>query len=452
MTMEGSVSGRIADRNGTPLARALVQAWKFAYSVSGRGLTVVQSVTTDDLGNYRLFWLPPGSYLVTATPISAQRNEGSPVILHSDGSRTPNTLSAALIASALGQSTGEIVSNRVGVDGSIEEEAWTPFFYPGVASVTEAAPVDVRAGSATPGIDMMVSPVRVQRIRGVTIDGSTGRPASMDVVLIPKTNGVNPSDLVRHVRSSENGAFELTGVVPGSYVIWGGLESPWKSTVPVIVDKTDLNNLRLTTTPGFAIKTQIHLDGIAADSIRNLDTRIQLAPVNFPYSTIYATMVDGTLTFPNVPAGDYRVAVDGGATLLKSVHLGNQDGLSDVLRIQSQPEAPLDIVLGDSHGNLDIRVVNDRREQVRSAVVVLVPDPPYRQQTARYATATDDGSGKFKIRAAPGSYKVFAWERVEYDAWFDADFMRRDESRGRPVIITDGSSEAIDVSVIPSVP
>jgi hypothetical protein len=49
----------------------------------------------------------------------------------------------------------------------------------------------------------------------------------------------------------------------------------------------------------------------------------------------------------------------------------------------------------------------------------------------------------------PGTYKVFAWEDVETFAWFDAEFMRNFENRGREVVIREGAKENIELTVIP---
>jgi hypothetical protein len=59
--------------------------------------------------------------------------------------------------------------------------------------------------------------------------------------------------------------------------------------------------------------------------------------------------------------------------------------------------------------------------------------------------------GRFHFNAAPGDYKVFAWEDIEAGAWLDPDFMLKQESRGQPVSIREGSQDGIDVIVIPYV-
>ena len=62
------IGGRITDEFGEPLVNAAVTALRYAF-VGGARRLVPAGVrdTTDDQGGYRLFGLPPGDYLVSAT-------------------------------------------------------------------------------------------------------------------------------------------------------------------------------------------------------------------------------------------------------------------------------------------------------------------------------------------------------------------------------------------------
>ena len=68
MAPAGAISGRLYDREGEPAANVPVQAIKSTYQNGGRVLTSVQTTQTNDMGEYRLFYLPPGRYLVGAAP------------------------------------------------------------------------------------------------------------------------------------------------------------------------------------------------------------------------------------------------------------------------------------------------------------------------------------------------------------------------------------------------
>ena len=67
MTLTGSISGRVTDAGGEPIAHAFVMALQPWYQKGQRRLAFVQAVQTNDLGEYRLFWLPPGRYFIAAT-------------------------------------------------------------------------------------------------------------------------------------------------------------------------------------------------------------------------------------------------------------------------------------------------------------------------------------------------------------------------------------------------
>src|SRR5206468_3397974 len=80
MAPTGSISGRVYDRDGDPLENAQVMALRPVYKNGRRTLTIVQAVATDDRGEYRLFWLAPGRYYVSAKPDIAEvtANVGQP--------------------------------------------------------------------------------------------------------------------------------------------------------------------------------------------------------------------------------------------------------------------------------------------------------------------------------------------------------------------------------------
>ena len=66
MPKGAAISGHIVDQFGDPVEAASVSARR-TVRVAGRMDTVTQATTlTDDLGEYRLGGLPPGSFVVSA--------------------------------------------------------------------------------------------------------------------------------------------------------------------------------------------------------------------------------------------------------------------------------------------------------------------------------------------------------------------------------------------------
>ena len=66
------------------------------------------------------------------------------------------------------------------------------------------------------------------------------------------------------------------------------------------------------------------------------------------------------------------------------------------------------------------------------ATVVLVPNPPRRGEQQLYKATSTDDNGRFLIQgAAPGNYKLFAWESAEDGAYRNAEFLEPFETRGQ---------------------
>ncbi len=68
MAPTSAISGHITDRDGEPVGHARVQAMELYYENGERRLYILQVVQTNDLGEYRFYWLPPGRYFVAVIP------------------------------------------------------------------------------------------------------------------------------------------------------------------------------------------------------------------------------------------------------------------------------------------------------------------------------------------------------------------------------------------------
>jgi len=68
MAPTSAISGKITDRDGEAVGHARVQAMELYYENGERKLYILQVVQTNDLGEYRFYWLPPGRYFVAVIP------------------------------------------------------------------------------------------------------------------------------------------------------------------------------------------------------------------------------------------------------------------------------------------------------------------------------------------------------------------------------------------------
>ncbi len=67
MVQGAIIAGRVFDETGAVVSNMTVQAYSVGYQNGFSLLQTAVTKTTDDRGEYRLFWLPPGDYYVGAT-------------------------------------------------------------------------------------------------------------------------------------------------------------------------------------------------------------------------------------------------------------------------------------------------------------------------------------------------------------------------------------------------
>jgi hypothetical protein len=135
--------------------------------------------------------------------------------------------------------------------------------------------------------------------------------------------------------------------------------------------------------------------------------------------------------------GEYSIEVTALPPSLRDRYLKSPS----TIRIAGQPVTDFEIVLGARGGQLEGAALSN-------AAVVLVPEQ--RNRTDLYKSVTSDASGRFRFEGiTPGKYLLFAWEDVESDIWYNPEFIRAIEDRGKAIAIVEGSRETLDATVIP---
>src|SRR5258705_52874 len=64
----GALAGVTVDEDGDPIRNLRVSAMTWRYTTNGRELAEVRSTQSNDLGEFRIFDLPAGRYLVKINP------------------------------------------------------------------------------------------------------------------------------------------------------------------------------------------------------------------------------------------------------------------------------------------------------------------------------------------------------------------------------------------------
>ena len=492
MAPTGTITGRITDANGQPLGHVRVSSLAPLVQNGRRYLTVMNATHTDERGEFRLFWLSPGRYYIAAR-LEDLRRRTVPIL-----SVPPGRAGTAEAASA------PVVARRRAPNGDVHEETTALVYYGGVVDPDQARPIEIAPGATFAGADisMVVGKMPSWHIRGVVVD-STNKPiAGANIRAIPRQ--WSPNVLVLNGSADANGAFDLGGAVQGSYAVYAaaaavapvseqlaagfaaagldlGRVAPWVTSelgyAPVDIGNADANNIRISTTRGIPIAGRVSIEGRPRSDKDPDLAKVRTALVRDPnILTMPVAMItipppppvagapayvpldglangDGTFRFLAAP-GDFRVRVTDipSNSYVKSIRMGNVDVLGGGLQVNGPLDTPLEVVIGIDGGQVAGSVLNDRQEPMANAVVALVPDSPLlRRRFDLYRSGTTDHAGKFRLQTIPpGTYKLFSWDYADTDAWQDAQFLQAYETSGRTITIREGSTQDVQLRMIPT--
>jgi hypothetical protein len=465
----GVISGRVRDPGGQAVSGIIVSAFTVSYVNGRRSWTNYRSQSTDDRGEYRIFWLPPGEYYVGATP------------------RSPGAVPGP-------------------------QDLWMRTFFPGVTDPAAAVPIVVRDGRDLSGTDIDIRAAASPgfKISGVAVNplarpnpttGAVDRSiasfilASREPGLLDNVNwSIMPNAVP--LPSRQNGEFEIGNVKPGVYDLYpvapmltdpppspppgipGQPAPPPPSTIVRMIDGTtfvttggpaasrrqptsrtplsvngDVTDLKIAVNPGIDLSGEVLLTGpvqnLKLDSIRLALRVLDTTPPSF-VGLIGAIALDtaGKFKVASLPEARYTFQVTGlpGGAYVADIRQGGSSVMDDGFLVDAAA-LPVQVVLGGGGAMLDGVVETADHKPAANATVVIVPPAARRKNTLLYKVATTNEEGRFTIKGiAPGPYKIFAWESIPATAWQNVEYLSRYEDQGRS--LTAPSSPGVPLNLI----
>jgi hypothetical protein len=418
----GSITGRILDDSGEPMAGVVVWAMRPIFFEGRRQLAAASSGGfrgTDDTGEYRLTGLPPGSYYIRATT----------------------------------RETWMVANN-----GVREPMGFTPTYFPGTIELAQARLVDVGVGQQVRVTDLFLVPGRPATISGRVFD-SKGLPlAGRSVSLSQRTVQVGGGGGFSAAGSAlvgADGSFVLRDVSPGEYdvsVSTGNFRTGdgEAGRLPVIVDGSDIDDLVLTTTAGWSIEGRILTEDGMPPTFTPAQARIEARPLTYaPDGGAGNSETRADWTFSLEPlAGPIRLSAsvpDG--WMVRTIRRSDRD-LS---------ESPVEMKSGERLTDVEVVVttrvtavrgqLNDERGTPISGGTVLVFAEDARKwgEGSRFVRAErPDQQGVFEVKALPpGDYLAVALDYLEDNAWNDPEYLESLRTQADRFTLGDGGAHTL---------
>jgi hypothetical protein len=288
----GVISGHVSDQMGHPLEGVAIRAFRRIYTPYGKPLLSVVALTvTNDIGDYRMYWLSPGSYYLIAVlaPLPPTAN-GAEIINQSDDP-------ADVFASS---------------------------FYPSGDDDSQAKAVSVEPGAQLRGMDFLLTRMKGVKVGGRISGGESGEH-STDVSVVMRAKFIDPySERLAFAQAGHidnQGNFEIPNVAAGKYTLSSQLTLPGFRSLSfeedVQVGNQEIANLQ------FALRPSPKIDGrLITEGAEPLpQDRTVLLFNNYknawgPESFGTGVLPDGTFTLSNVTPSVLLLELSGFPELL----------------------------------------------------------------------------------------------------------------------------------------
>lgn len=442
---QGVISGKVMNEDGDPMSSVSVEMLQYGYDHGERRLVGRVAFRTNDVGEYRIPNLTPGTYylqVIAKSPAPAASNVAKPA------------------------------------DPNKPELDYADQYYPDAFNPSGAAPLQVTAGAELTNIDVHLRKIQVYRIRGKVIDGTTGAPATdARMIILPTPSGptsffLGGSPSGGSPGRTPQGKFELSAVAPGSYIVAAQIQSGdqalYGSQRVTVVDQ-NIENVEIRVPPLEEVSGTVELSGRSAQPTGESGTANQSPPqaislksisialtpdggIAFGDMPLTGVAADGTFTFQKLPPDKYRVNVNGlpSGTYFKSVRVGGQgsdEGIADLTA-----GGPIEVDLSMGAATVNGVVVDADSKPVSGAIVTLVPgDASMQNREDLYRQIYADQNGRFQIQnLAPGAYALFAWEDIEPGAFQDPAFRKPFESKSVRLKLSENDNGMVELHIITS--
>lgn len=371
-----AVAGKVIDADGNPIRGVNIVMYRLQILDGRRSISPFRSITTGDLGEYRLWNIAPGNYLLKA----AGRGSGT-------GLYTTDALPSFSAA-----------------------ETFAPIFFGGSKDWHAATPIVMRSGSEI-SADFRLFLQPAHRIRGNVTGMTLFRNATFEL-FDSQDNQVSS----RAVLSGSGGSFQLLDVLAGSYTVrvkQGEGSAQVFGEAQVTVGDLDTEGVNIPLRPGVELKVVA-----ACKNEEAPETRMGCAAALNLYQHGGRPIImdignvnrdEGATRYLNVPVGSYEIQPIAFGRYVTEVLSGGRVVRPNEKFGITEAMAPIEIQTAGDGGVIELKPEFPTSEKVEDIVFLAVP----MFETYSGPSLMARGVTQF-LKFAPGDYQIYAFHTADF--------------------------------------
>ena len=413
----GIITGRVIDEFGEPLPDTMVSVQRYQnFNGQRRLVPAGRNAMTNDIGEFRLFAIPPGQFYLSAT-----------------------------------------LRPMNGMADTDDRSGYAPTYFPGTSNVAEAQRVTVGIGQTITDMNMALMPSRMARVTGTVVD-SQGRPFTGAIMAFPKNEMFMMFGPPAQIKP--DGSFVVNGLTAGEWVLQTtgpGASSGDYASAEVTINGDDVNGIRLVGAPPLTVSGRLVVDQAAAQALRPSAVRIMVAPAQLGIPMIGMTgpvAVNDDLSFEaKARPGKMRITLAGALPgwAIRSVRFKGDDVVDSGFELRAgENAADVEVELTNRLTDVSGVVTTPKGEAVKDYSVVVFPsDREKWTPNSRYLkTARPDQDGRYKVNGLPpGEYRVIALDYVDQNEWSDPEFLEKIRAGATAFSISEGEAKSVDLRI-----
>jgi hypothetical protein len=470
------IAGLVRTEDGQP-AEGLPVRVIAAHQTSEPSIRTLDNngVSTNDAGEFRIFGLPPGTYLLCVTP-PVLRGTSPTAMREAD-------MDAALAALRTRATASTAVRPSPTLPATSRPFTYAPIYFPGTANMSQAAPIALVPGQVVESVTLQLQRVPTASVGGIVThpDGRGASGASIQILQTPPAGYTLDTPLQVTARTTPDGTFRIPAVSPGDYTMTAratppGVASTGRGGGPALwseqrlsVSGNDISGLTLGLEPGPSLAGRVvFAEGTLKPPADLTQWRVSLVtpasltqrgPImgsEFNPGPPIALNADGTFEIAGIPPGAFLFQMTGPGAgpagwWTRSMIADGRDLLDRLIEIRpGSPSMNVVVSMSDRHTELSGTLRTSIGQPAADVfVIAFSADRTMWGQGARRVRAVRPGAdGRFSMPdLPPGDYLLGVVTDVDPDDWQDPAILDQLVPTSVKVTIGEGEKKVQDLQL-----